>query len=65
MHGHWPGHSWHAAKEMLELNYTHTTPIGAMTDSAISSAPFLVHDDLDPLDIDMLRKITPVEQSGA
>ena len=50
---------------MLELNYTHTTPIGAMTDSAISSAQFLVHDDLDPLDIDMLRKITPVEQSGA
>jgi hypothetical protein len=42
-------------KEMLELNYTHTIPIGAMTDSAISNPQFLVrmprgkkmHDDLD------------------
>jgi hypothetical protein len=51
LHGHWPGHSWHAAKEMLELNYTHAIPIGATTDSAISSAQFLVHDDLEPLDI--------------
>jgi hypothetical protein len=58
MHGHWPGHSWHAAKEMLELNYTHAIPIGATTDSAISSAQFLVHDDLEPLDIYWERSLT-------
>jgi hypothetical protein len=42
---------------MLELNYA------CYTDW--SNAQFLVHDVLEPLDIDMLRKITAVEQSGA